>query len=146
MMLGFLLAMMGSGIEPAAVTDHFDAIELNSYYDENGKHVFDQLIYRDFGEISDWRLVKCVNQLPTGRKAIWFDGTCLRKVSATSVYHTWTQTGVTGDPELEARKEHPKESRRELTSPRTTKQRAQELINHGRRNDHHPHHHHPETP
>lgn len=114
-MLGFLLVMMGSGLEPAAVTDHFAAIEVNRYYDENGKHVFDQLIYRDFGEIRDWRLCKHYDQLPTGRTAIWFDGTCLRKVRGVSVYRTWTQAGVTGDPELEERKQLPKENRRQLT-------------------------------
>lgn len=133
-----LLALLTIGPESPAVTDHFAAIEINSFYDEHGKHVFDQVIYRDFDGIADWRLVKCPSMLPTGRKAIWFDGTCLRKVMGTSVYRTWTQAGVTGDPELEARKELPKEQRRELTSPRITKQRAQELINHGRRIDHHP--------
>jgi len=134
MTLALLLALLTTGPEsPAVTTDHFAAIEINHFYDEQGKHVFDQVIYRDFDGIADWRLVKCPSMLPAGRTAVWFDGTCLRKVVGTSVYHTWTQAGVTGAPELEARKELPKEQRRELTSPRITKQRAQELINHGQR-------------
>lgn len=123
----WLLVILAGGLEPAATTDHFAAIEHNSYFDENGKHVFDQFIYRSHEAIVDWRLCKCADQIPTGRKAIWFDGTCLRKVSATSVYHTWTQAGVTGDPELEERKELPKEQRRELTRP-PSRQRAKELL------------------
>lgn len=118
-----LLCVMTSGIEPPATTDHFDAIELNSYYDEHGNHVFDQIIFRDLDNIADWRLRKSPDQLPAGKRAIWCDGTCLRKVSAASVYHTWTQF----DRELEERKELPKENRRELSRP-ISRQRVRELL------------------
>jgi len=123
----WLLVILAGGLEPPAVTDHFCAIEVNSYYDEQGKHVFDQIIYRNSDNIADWRLCKSPDLIPTGRKAIWFDGTCLRKVRGVSVYRTWTQAGVTGDPELEARKELGKEQRRELSRP-LSRQRAKELL------------------
>jgi len=110
-----LLCVLGGGIEPPATTDHFAACEINHYYDEHGKHVFDQIIFRDLDSIRDWRLVKHPDQIPTGRKAIWVDGACLRTVTSTSVYHTWTQAGVTGDPELNERAILPKEQRRQLS-------------------------------
>lgn len=127
-MIGFLLLAIVPYSE--VTTDHVDSCEFNHYYDEQGRHVFDQAIYRrwngeDFA-IVDWRLIRSPNQT-TGRKAIWYDGNCLRKVTANHVYHTWTQY----DPELCERNEHPKENRRELTPATITTRRAKELIDHG---------------
>jgi hypothetical protein len=50
--------------------DQCDLIELNHYYDDCGKHVFDQAIFYDWSEhdtryqVRAWRLVKQPSQLP----------------------------------------------------------------------------------
>jgi len=47
MLTTLLLALLTTGPEsPAVTTDHFAAIEVNHFFDENGRHVFDQIIYR----------------------------------------------------------------------------------------------------
>ena len=134
MTIWLLLALLTTGPEsPAVTTDHFAQIELNHFFDENGRHVFDQLIFREWRgdelQIADWRLIKHCNQFPTSNRIIYHDGQTLRRITTTSTITTWTQH----DPELVERATLPKEQRRELTSPRITKQRAQELINHGQR-------------
>lgn len=106
--------------------DQVDLIEYNHFYDEQGRHVFDQLLFYDWSrrdaryQIRDWRLVKTTTQLP--RKdakrglytATWHDGQVMRQVRATAIRETWTQY----DPELVERANLPKEQRRELSPAR----------------------------
>ena len=99
-----------------------DLIELNHFYDEHGRLVFDQIIFYDWSNeearynVRAWRLVKNPAQLPqrdwqrSGYAAIWQDGEQLRHIYSKSVRETWTQY----DPELVEREYLPKERRKEL--------------------------------
>lgn len=99
-----------------------DLIELNGLYDEQGRLVFDQIIFYDFCrersryQVRAWRLVKDHNQLPTYDHTTglwqcrWLDGEVTRCVTADSYRRTWTQY----DPELAEREFYPKERRKEL--------------------------------
>ena len=99
-----------------------DLTEVNHFYDEHGRLVFDQVIFYDWSEsdarhnVRAWRLVKDRSQLPqrdweTGRySATWQDGEQLRHVESRSIRETWSQY----DPELVEREYLPKERRKEL--------------------------------
>ncbi len=106
-----LILLQPIPLEP--VRDRCVAIEKNNFYDECGRLVFKQFIFRDTDEIVDWRLVKSGYELlhtPTGPSLIWVDGDKFRRVDAKRYYETWTQH----DPELIERDVLPKEDRREL--------------------------------
>lgn len=99
-----------------------DVIELNHFYDENGRHIFDQLIYWDWCDVAcrfqvrAWRMLKSRSQWPIldrrrgGYVARWFDGERLREVRARAFRETWTQH----DPELLEREILSNEHRLEL--------------------------------
>ncbi len=107
-------------------TDRVDVIELNHFHDEQGKHVFDQVIFYDWSptrgryNVLAWRLLKHPSQLPTRDWStgdfvtVWQDNSVLRKVRAETMRESWTQY----DPELIERAYLPKEQRRELRKPR----------------------------
>ncbi len=102
--------------------DRVDLVELNHFHDEEGKHVFDQVIFYDWNaraghyDVRAWRLVKHRSQIPfrdweRGQYVtLWQDGTVMRKVQAQTMRESWTQH----DPELVERSFLPKEQRREL--------------------------------
>jgi hypothetical protein len=106
-----------------------DLIELNHFYDEHGRLVFDQTIFYDWTQAEDrynvraWRLVKNPSQLPQrdwfggGYSAMWHDGEQIRQVRSRSIRETWTQH----DPELVEREWLPKERRKELRCVRWDK-------------------------
>lgn len=118
------LSLAALGIIPRdpVVVDRCDVVELNHFYDDNGRLVFDQLIYWDWSDEADryqvraWRLLKSDFQRPArdwqrgGFKAVWFDGERLRVVRHLSFCETWTQF----DPELIERQMLSTEDRREL--------------------------------
>jgi hypothetical protein len=119
-----LLALLASDPPRLVATDAVDLLELNHYYDEHGKHVYDQVVFYDFrlGEsrryiVRAWRLVKTPGIQPrrdwsaAGWRSTWFDGELLRDVTALSFRETWTQA----DPELLNRALLAKEHRRELS-------------------------------
>jgi hypothetical protein len=99
-----------------------DLIEINHFYDDHGRLVFDQIIYYDWSpaesryHVRAWRLLKQKAQIPHRNwehgdyVAVWHDGDLLRKVRAQSIRESWTQY----DPELAEREFLPKEKRREL--------------------------------
>ena len=99
-------------------------VELNHFYDADGKHVLDQLIFYDWNaaesthDIIAWRLCKKPSQRPVAVRgrwiSVWHDGDTLRRVRAEVFRETWTQF----DPESIARKTRPKDQRRELTKKR----------------------------
>lgn len=108
---------------PADVaTDYVDIVEVNHFYDERGRHVFDQVIFYDWSaqqcrfNVRDWRLMKKPGQMPqrdwnTRRYVcIWHDGKVLRKVQADHFRESWSQQ----DPELLERAYLPKDQRKEL--------------------------------
>lgn len=99
-----------------------DLIEVNHFYDETGKLVFDQIIFYDWSaehgryHVRAWRLLKSDGQIPVrnwnkgGFVAVWHDGETLRVVRASSIRESWTQY----DPELVEREYLPKEKRVDL--------------------------------
>ena len=105
-----------------AITDHIDLIEVNHYFDDSGKLVFDQLIFYNWDTVAGrhnvvaWRLLKHKQQLPqrnpqTGLYySSWQDGATLRLVQADRILETWTQY----DPETRERQFLPKERRADL--------------------------------
>jgi hypothetical protein len=108
-------------IEDVAV-DRVDLVELNHFHDEQGKQVFDQIIFYDWSptrgryNVLAWRLLKHPAQLPvrdwsTGDYVtVWRDNAIVREVRAQTMRESWTQY----DPELIERSFLPKEQRREL--------------------------------
>ncbi|MCA9154400.1 MAG: hypothetical protein R3C99_08655 [Pirellulaceae bacterium] len=102
--------------------DRVDMVEVNHFYDEHGRPVFDQVIFYDWCPVQSrynvraWRLLKTPAQVPyrsrqqDGFVAVWYDGDTLRKVKANAMRESWTQH----DPELVEREYLPKEQRREL--------------------------------
>jgi hypothetical protein len=126
---GCLLAALAARAEiprgPVA-RDMVDLIEVNHFYDDCGRLVFDQAIYYDWHPVERrhhvraWRLIKDDSQLPVrdwqqgGFLSVWQDGDLLRVVRSTAVRETWTQWDV----EVAERDALPKERRRELTKVR----------------------------
>lgn len=112
--------------------EYVDLIELNHFYDEHGRLVFDQVIFYDWSaaesryNVRAWRLVKNPNQLPqrdwaaSGYTATWHDGEQLRHIRSKSIRETWTQY----DPELAEREYLPKEKRKELRTVKVTRPNA----------------------
>jgi hypothetical protein len=100
------------------LTDDVDAIELNHFYDDQGRLVFSQFIFWEYrGEhkfVVDWRMVKD-DVLPVQRNGRYeytfldHDG-IFRRVRAMTYGESWTQF----DPEQEHRMIQPKEFRRGL--------------------------------
>lgn len=122
-MAAFLLVCFAILPHDAATVDRVDLVEVNHFYDENGKRVFDQLIFYDWRPVQGdyavraWRLMKSEQQYPVKdwRRNEWsvtwtecdFQ---LRQVRARCFRETWTQY----DPELAARDGLPKERRKRL--------------------------------
>lgn len=116
-----LLAALPTGRDVAV--DHVDLIEINHFFDEKGKLVFDQVIFYDWSkthsryQVRAWRLLRDRGQYPERdwRRgewwSLWHDGETLREVRAPAFRETWTQH----DPELTERDYLPKEKRRDLT-------------------------------
>lgn len=129
-----MLALLLLAIVPAGdvVVDRVDLVELNHCYDDEGRHVFDQVIWYDWSPTAErhqvvaWRLVKSPEQLPQRRwllspgplspgsspsyTATWQDGDVLRRVAAAAYRETWTQF----DPELAEREHLPQQWRKGL--------------------------------
>ena len=124
MATGLLLLLSVPALNPVedVAWDRVDLVEINHFYDPQGRLVFDQIIFYDWSDaqcrfnVRAWRLLKKPAQVPqrnwqTGvYQAVWHDGGVLRKVEATSFRESWTQR----DPELEERAFLPKNQRREL--------------------------------
>jgi hypothetical protein len=130
-----ILAILLLSIVPRddAARESVDLIELNHFFDEHGRLVFDQVIFYDWSEADAryqcraWRLVKNPAQLPerdwaSGRyRAIWQEGEQLRDIWSDSIRETWTQE----DPELVEREHLPKERRKELRTVKLSRPRKQ---------------------
>lgn len=104
------------------ITDHADVIEVNHFYDERGKLVFDQIIFwrwcdvRCEHHVMAWRFLKKKEQIPRrdlyrrGFVTVWHDSGTLRRVRSPSLLETWTQF----DPEVHDRQFLPQDRRRGL--------------------------------
>ncbi len=118
----FLAICLASDPPATAITQHVDLIEINHYYDDAGKSVFDQLIYYNWDQhanrfnVCAWRLIKNPNQLPVRQPAsgkymsTWHDDKLLLVVYADRTMESWTQY----DPETMERTFFPKENRPDL--------------------------------
>ena len=97
------------------VTEQVDTIELNHFYDCEGRHVFDQAIVYGWNratcryDVRCWWIIKCEADEPR-RDMLRFDGQVMRRVKAGRVFRSFTQY----DPELNARQRVPVEERRGL--------------------------------
>ena len=119
-----LMAVALLGLNPThdVAQDQVDLIEVNHFYDEHGRLVFDQVIFYDWSDsqsryqVRAWRLLKNKAQIPSKNfqtgdyETIWHDGDVLRRVRGASFRESWTQY----DPELREREYLPKDRRREL--------------------------------
>ena len=128
----FSALVVSLGIAPRenVAREAVDLIEVNHFYDEHGRLVFDQVIFYDWSQddarymVRAWRLVKNPAQLPQrdwkdgGYAAVWQDGDLMRHVRAKSFRETWTQY----DPELIEREFLPKERRKELMTVKVNRQ------------------------
>ena len=74
-----LLVALAIAPQPAVLEDRVDVVELNHFYDGEGRLVLDQLVFYDFcqatcrHQVRAWRLVKRPEQLPVRdrRRAAW---------------------------------------------------------------------------
>jgi len=131
-------SVLALGIAPRedVARESVDLIELNHFYDEHGRLVFDQVIFYDWYatesryNVRAWRLVKNPSQLPQrdwaggGYSAMWQDGEQIRHIRSNSIRETWTQY----DPELVEREYLPKEKRKELRTVAAPKPRKANLV------------------
>ena len=123
-----LLSTVGTNPIEDVPRDRIDLIEVNHFHDDQGRLVFDQVIFYEWSpekgrhQVQAWRLLKNSGQKPrrdyqTGEYvASWLDGEMLREVRGRTMRESWTQY----DPELVEREHLAKEKRKELTKSRTT--------------------------
>ncbi len=119
LLLMIMLALTADIRGELVLRDRCDVIELNHFYDDVGRHIFDQVIFYNWDgrrhQVLDWRLVKSEGHLPQrlpggSCRCLFADQDALREVTGTSARESWTQF----DPELTEREFLPKERRRLL--------------------------------
>ena len=78
-----VVLILGSIPHDTVMREEVDLIEVNHFYDENGRLVFDQIIFYEWSghacryQVVAWRLLKKPSQIPVrdwrrgGYKAIW---------------------------------------------------------------------------
>ena len=99
------------------IEDRCDLIEINRVYDECGKLTFEQVIFWDYDEHGDarivaWRFVKdgVLSSNSSGRFLFWRDKSHYRCVRAVALKRTWTQYDI----EVLLRELRPQKERRGL--------------------------------
>lgn len=107
-----------------------DLIELNHFLDDEGREVFQQVIFYDWCKpkqrfhVRAWRLIKKDSQRPirrwnpTSYQCTWHEGSVLRQVRATKMRETWSQQ----DPERMNREFLPEDQRIPLFQTRVARQ------------------------
>ena len=113
----------GSSQRPESRTrQQVDLIELNHFIDDQGREVFQQVIFYDWSRpdqcfhVRAWRLIKKPGQLPRrqwkpkGYLCSWQDSEVTREVWSGAMRETWTQK----DPERVNRSILPENQRRPL--------------------------------
>src|SRR5262245_48696402 len=123
--IAICLAVVGFNPSPEAHEETVDLVEINHFHDDQGRPVFDQILFYEWCadqhryQVRDWRLLKSTNQipLPSARDgdflSVWNDFKSrdkLRTTRAKVVRETWTQY----DPELAEREFLPESKRRKL--------------------------------
>ena len=125
-MIAMLLMLLGVLPSENAAVEQVDRVEVNHFFDDAGRDVFDQLIFYDWCpragryQVRAWRLVKSVTQLPRrdwdrpdSYTVRWLDGETFRDIRSRTIKESWTQY----EPELDERDYLPKELRRDLGLP-----------------------------
>ena len=115
LLLPLLLMAAGAGGGTTVLRESVDLIELNHFYDDLGRHAYDQVIFYEWSSehcryhVIAWCLVeddtaRLPVQLPGGRDTLvrWYDRDVkrFREVRSELYRETWTQT----DPERENKK------------------------------------------
>jgi hypothetical protein len=125
----------GSPANGTSARQRVDMIELNHFVDEEGREVFQQVIFYDWSKtqhryhVRAWRLIKSESQLPQRRwnpdhyQCTWHDDGMLRQVWAPLLRETWSQK----DPERVNRALHPEDKRIPLFPPQVAAQPANEI-------------------
>lgn len=110
MAAAWILLALTTGFEPLIVEEQVTTIELNRFYDSDGKLVFSQWLFWD-EELSliDWRMKKC-DPCIEGGAMLWIDDGVFRKVR----FRQYRESHTQHDPELWERERLPKEQRRGL--------------------------------
>ena len=115
LLLPLLLMATGSSGGSTVLRESVDLIELNHFYDDLGRHAYDQVIFYEWSaeycryHVIAWCLVeddisRLPVQLPGGRDTMvrWYDRDARRhrEIRSNMFRETWTQT----DPERENKK------------------------------------------
>ena len=114
-MLGVVLCCCVSS--SPIIEDRCDLLELNHHYDDDGEHVFTQLIFWQWShnrfEVVAWQFKKDAQIYRVGRRwrCVWQNNGVTRVVTAAAYSETWTQH----DPEVDARAVLPVCERRGLS-------------------------------
>jgi hypothetical protein len=113
----------------ATIKQRVDLIELNHFVDQDGREVFQQVIFYDWSRMNRrfhvraWRLIKHDSQIPTRHwspvryQCQWHDDGLLRQVRAPQLRETWSQS----DPERVNRALLPEDQRVPLAKPELAK-------------------------
>lgn len=122
--ISVLLTVLALGIIPHSpiISDTFDRVEINRYHDDNGRFVFEQLIFYDWDSYGGrfrcegFLLAKDdqrdkVSYSVEGNSIILNGGGEIRNIKFKSLHRSWTQYDV----EMELRKPDDKKYRRGLT-------------------------------
>ncbi len=119
-MLAILLALSIVPAPEPLIRDAVSLTHVNHFYDPEGRHVFDQVIFWRWEAsryvVMEWRLLKQPEHYPFrehstgGYRTNWTDGERPRSVWSRDYREDWTQA----DPELADREVTPKEMRRGL--------------------------------
>lgn len=121
MILLLAIVAAGSGHD-VVLTEQCDTLEVNHFYDNNGKLVFDQVIVwraDRYGQmrVDAWWLLKDPHSHPIRNgqwyQAVFSDDEHVRRIRSRCIVITWTQH----DPEIEDRKHRPKKRRPNLLAP-----------------------------
>lgn len=113
-MIALLLAILPT---EGVLADRIPEIELQHFYDCDGRHVFDQYIFWELKQghrvVRDWRLAKgpLPQRTATGWKLRFSDQGRIREVTASHYRETWEQF----DAELQNREFWPVEARSKLS-------------------------------
>src|SRR5262245_9729754 len=123
--IAICLATLAYHPSPDVHQETVDLAEINHFHDDQGRPVFDQILFYEWSadqkryQVRDWRLLKSTAQipLPSARDgvsiSVWNDFKArdtLREIRAKVVRETWTQY----DPELVEREFLPESKRRKL--------------------------------
>ncbi|MGN6135990.1 MAG: hypothetical protein ACTHOU_16005 [Aureliella sp.] len=128
LLLPLLIVAAGPPGNSSVLRDGVDLIELNHFYDDLGRHAYDQVIFYEWSaeycryHVISWCLVeddfsRLPIRLPGGQETIvrWYDRDAkrIREVRSSLVRETWTQT----DPERENKKLLEEKDRLSLLRP-----------------------------